>query len=89
MLYRELSIWERRANGLWRFRVLENVESGRFSVQSRDFFGAVGDLKDLDREWPRTLDRYFVELLAEQDPEERAGGGSDSIAEAIQKFDEN
>lgn len=65
-LYRAVDVRERKNNGaVVRYRCLQSLTTGRFSVQSADFFHSgkmsVG------------LDTQFLELFAEQEPSERSG----------------
>jgi len=65
-LYRTIDVWERKdSRTVVRYRCLESLESGRFSVQSADYYR--------DGKSPANLDNQFVELLTEQDPSERSG----------------
>jgi hypothetical protein len=64
-LYRAIDVWERKDNGtVVRYRCFESLDSGRFSVQSADFYH--------DGKSPG-LANQFVELLTEQDPSKRSG----------------
>jgi len=65
-LYRTIDVWERK-NSLTvvRYRCLESLDTGRYSVQSADFFH--------DGKLPAHLDAQFLELFMEQDPAERSG----------------
>ena len=83
MIYRSFSIWDRSDEGLYRYRVLENLSTGKYAVQSRDFFGKKPTVL---KNWLMDLDQLFVELLSEKDPEER-GGAFDTVQEAIKGFD--
>lgn len=65
-LYRTIDVWERKDNGtLVRYRCFESIDSGRFSVQSADFYH--------DGKVTANLENQFVELLTEQDPSKRSG----------------
>jgi hypothetical protein len=65
-LYREIDVWERKDNGtVVRYRCLQSITTGRFSVQSADFFH--------DGKVSAGLDVQFIELFAEQEPSERSG----------------
>jgi len=83
-MYRSFSIWDRADEGLYRYRVMENLHTGKYSVQSRDFFGRS---PSISRNWLLDLDQLVVELLIEQPPEDRGGGGFTTILEAIRDFD--
>jgi hypothetical protein len=64
--YSAIDVWERKNNGtVVRYRCLESLTTGRFSVQSADFFH--------DGKTPGGLDTQFLELFAEQEPSERSG----------------
>ncbi len=65
-LYRTNDVWERKGNGtVVRYRCLESLDNGRYSVQSADFYHQ-GPLQP-------SSDVQFIELLTEQDPAERSG----------------
>ena len=65
-LYRTVDVWERKnSRTVVRYRCFESLDSGRFSVQSADFYH--------DRKSPANLHNQFAELLTEQDPAERSG----------------
>jgi len=65
-LYRTIDVWERKdSRTVVRYRCFESLNSGRFSVQSADFYHAGSS--------PADLHNQFVELFTEQDPAERAG----------------
>jgi hypothetical protein len=85
MTYRSHSIWDRCDDGLYRYRVMENLVTGKYSVLMRDSFGEASSVpKDL----LLNLDKYFVELLIEMAPEKR-GGSYGTIQDAIRAFDED
>lgn len=48
-----------------RYRCLESLDTGKYSVQSADFYH--------DGKESRELEDQFIELLTEQDPAERSG----------------
>lgn len=74
-LYRQIDVWERSdGKKLVRYRCLESLNTGKFHVQSADFYR---DGKDL-----AGSDRQFCELLAEEDPARRSEG-YDTLANAI------
>lgn len=65
-LYRTVDVWERKnSRTVVRYRCFESLDTGRFSVQSADFYH--------DGKSPANLDNQFVELFTEQDPAERSG----------------
>lgn len=65
-LYKAIDIWERRdSRTAVRYRCFESLDTGKFSVQSADFYH--------DEKSPTNLDVQFVELFTEQDPAVRSG----------------
>jgi hypothetical protein len=83
VMYRSFSVWRRSKEGVYRYRMFENLETGQFSVQSRDFFGE----SSVPQKWILDLEQLFLELLIEDAPEQRCGGGADSIKTAINQYD--
>jgi enamine deaminase RidA (YjgF/YER057c/UK114 family) len=83
-VYKSFCIWERAEEGLYRYRVLENLLTGKFTAQMRDFFGPQ---QSIPKDLLPSFDAYFVELLTEMPPEDR-GGAFDTIREAITAFDD-
>ena len=81
MLYRQITIWKRTEAGAVRYVCFEDIASGRFCVQSADFFHAPATSRN--REF---LEAQIPELFVEQDPGERAGWFS-SLMEAIEDHD--
>ena len=74
-LYRQIDVWERtEAKNLVRYRCLESLSTGKFHVQSADFYREGEDIASSDQQ--------FRELLSEQDPARRSEG-SDTLAKAI------
>ncbi len=74
-LYKSIDVWERKdSSTVLRFRCLECLNTGKFSVQSADFYrdGKANDVSDCQ----------FVELLTQEDPIRRSGGHA-SLSEAI------
>lgn len=81
-LYEPIDVWQRcSATKLKRYRCFRNVVSGRYSVQSADFYKL-----PVDTESAVQLERQWLELLAEQPPDERAGS-FDSLRAAIDAHD--
>jgi hypothetical protein len=64
-----------------RYRCFQDLTLRRYSVQSGDFYRIPFDLKQM-----ANLEQQHVELLAEQDPNERAGA-FESIEAAIEAHD--
>src|SRR5947209_19847065 len=78
-LYQSFDIWKRISKTrAVRYRCFRELSSGRFSVQIADFYGV-----PLDPKQAADLEKQYVELFAEQDPEERAGS-FDSFEAAIE-----
>jgi hypothetical protein len=83
-LYRSVDVWKRISKArVVRYRCFEDLSSGRFSVQSADFYKIPLDAKEV-----ADSDKQYLELLAEQSPEERAGS-FDSLEEAIEAHDKD
>ena len=64
--------------------MFENLDTGLFSIQNRDFFGKE---PVVPINWSRDLEQIYLELLIEKNPENRCLGGSKTIQEAISKYD--
>lgn len=74
-LYKAIDVWERRDNRtLVRYRRFESLTTGKFSVQSADFFHS-DDRVD-------SSDRQLIELFLEDGPETRSGS-YDSLVDAV------
>ncbi|MCB1045104.1 MAG: hypothetical protein KDC35_19330 [Acidobacteria bacterium] len=72
-------MWRPMANGsLLRYRILESVETGRFRVQSADFYVS-NDLKRMQEH-----EQQFMDLLLWQDSDFES---FDSMEEAIKHHD--
>ena len=83
-LYQAFDVWKRISKTrAVRYRCFRDLSSGRFSVQSADFYGV-----PLDPKRVVDLDKQYVELFAEQDPDER-GGRFDSVEAAIEAHDKD
>jgi len=80
-LYRYIPVWCHDSQGAKLYRCFEILGTGRYVVQSADYFTAA-----TYRERTAQMDEQFVDLLLEQRPEERSAPGA-SIDEAIQIFD--
>jgi hypothetical protein len=84
-MYRAFFVWDRAAEGLYRYRLLENLRTGKYCALMRDFLGESSSIpKDLLLNW----ENYFIELLSEMAPEER-NGAYETILEAIEGFDKS
>jgi hypothetical protein len=68
---------------LARYRCFRDLSSGRYSVQSVDFYTLSLDSKRIEE-----LERQHMELLAEQAPDER-GGAFDTLEAAIEAHDKD
>lgn len=83
-LYRTVDVWRRVSeSSIVRYRCFEEVSSRQFSVQSADFYRLPLDLKQV-----ANLDKQYLELLAEQAPDERAGAFG-SLEAAIEAHDKD
>ncbi len=81
-MYQAITIWKRCDGMAICYRCLQNVESGKFTVQSADEYHL-----PVSAEWKTKMDLQFVELLIEDAPEARVGRSFDTIAEAIEHHD--
>jgi hypothetical protein len=82
-MYRAFSVWDRSEEGLYRYRMFENLRTGKYCVLMRDYFGKNSSIpKDL----LFNLEKYFVELLIEMAPEDR-NGAYETTWQAIEGFD--
>jgi hypothetical protein len=83
-LYQSVDVWKRISKTrAVRYRCFRDLSSGRFSVQSADFYGI-----PLDPKQAADLEKQYVELFAEQDPDERAGS-FDSLEAAVEAHDKD
>jgi hypothetical protein len=81
-MYRAIDVWKRRSGTeVIRYRCFEVLSDGKFCVQSADFF----QLPLINQKFDR-LDRQFVELLIEEDPDVRSPAYP-SLEEAIRMHD--
>ncbi|WP_434155710.1 hypothetical protein [Pseudomonas sp. JZ134] len=80
-LLRYIPIWRRNKNGIVLYRCFEIIGGNGFTVQSADHFTT----ESLPTRMPE-LEKQFLELLAEQSPEERFPLHP-SIESAIAAFD--
>ena len=80
--YQSFDVWKRISKTrAVRYRCFKETSTGRFSVQSADFYGV-----PLDPKHAADLEKQYLELFAEQDPDERAGS-FDSLEAAIEAHD--
>src|SRR5260370_32440096 len=81
-LYQAIDVWRRTTpTRIVRYQCFKNVSSGRYTVQSADFYHL-----PYDQEKAAELELQFVELFAEQTPDDQAGS-FESIEAAIQAHD--
>jgi hypothetical protein len=81
MLYKAIDVWRRDGDRAKRYRCFEVISTGRFCVQSADFYPISNDTPQ--REFH---ERQFVELFLSQPPDERSTT-FDSLADAIAHHD--
>lgn len=82
-LYEAVEVWKRISpKELVRYRCFRHLETGKYSVQSADFH-----LLPLDPARMANLEKQYLELLAEQAPDERAESCFDSLRHAIEAHD--
>ena len=81
--YRAFDVWVRLGEGeLVRYRCFEVLPSGKFCVQSKDFYRS-----PFVETAEKQFERQFLELLSEMAPEVRSGL-YDTIEEAIRMHNE-
>jgi hypothetical protein len=81
-LYKSIDVWRRRGpTTVIRYRCLQILPDGGYCVQSADFFNI-----PITADRIRESEQQFVELLAEQAPDERSGGYS-TLEQAIAAHD--
>jgi hypothetical protein len=81
-LFEAIDVWRRLSVArVVRYRCFRDVSSGRYSVQSADFYK-----RPFDVQHAAHVERQYVELMAEQAPDERAGS-FESIEAAIEAHD--
>jgi hypothetical protein len=81
MIYKSVDIWRRLGpSRLMRYHCFEVLPSGGFCVQSADVYEAGNMQRSAEH------DKQFLELLAEDAPEGRAGSFP-TLEEAIESFD--
>jgi hypothetical protein len=82
-LYRSLDVWKRVSTDcIVRYRCVENLSSGLFSVQSKDFYRVPLDPRQI-----AFLEKQYLELLVEQASDERSGA-FETLEVAISAHDE-
>jgi hypothetical protein len=79
-VFEAIDVWERRGDGLVRYRCFRSLVDGTFWVQSADHYR-----KGMRAAETEALDRQFLELLSEGGPAER-GGSAPTLADAIDRF---
>jgi hypothetical protein len=83
-LYQSFDVWKRISKTrAVRYCCFRELSSGRFSVQSAGFYSV-----PLDPKQAADLEKQYMELFAEQDPDERAGS-FDSLEAAIEAHDKD
>ena len=81
-LYQAFDVWKRISkNRLVRYRCFKHLPSGKFSVQSADFYSVPPDIGCISEHGTQ-----YLELLAEQAPDERSGAFN-SIEEALESHE--
>ncbi len=79
-LFKTIEVWRKVGNiRAVRYRCFQSVKSGKYSVQSADFYSHGGESPEREH----ALNRQLVELFVEQSPEERSGG-YDTLEAAIE-----
>ena len=80
-LFRHHDVWRRHEKYLVRYRCLEDLETGRFAVQSADRYHP-----NVGRDLVEQHENQFRELLFEEDPFVRSEG-AESLKDAIESFE--
>jgi hypothetical protein len=82
-LYRAIDVWKKAdKTSAIRYRCFESLNSGRFCVQSSDFYTL-----PLDANQVASLSHQFVDLFVQQDPADRSSEYS-TLEEAIAAHDQ-
>jgi hypothetical protein len=82
LLYERIDVWRRTGSGaLIQYRCFRLLPSGGFCIQSADFFEAASTATRHTQS-----ESQFLELLAEQPPEQRSGVFP-TLDEAVNAFD--
>ena len=78
ILYEAIDVWRKQNDGTAiRYRCFKVLPEGGYCVQSADYFPTVN----------ADLEKQFIELFTEQEPDERSGIFS-TLKEAITNFDQ-
>src|SRR5580692_11667062 len=81
-LFESINVWKRvSANSLVLYRCFKNLATGRFSVQSADFYPFPIDAAQVS-----FLERNYLQLFAALSPEERSNSFA-TLVEAIEEHD--
>jgi hypothetical protein len=81
---RAFDVWKRNGMaGLVRYRCFEDITTGRFCVQSADFYKSPVTIDRVSQ-----LEMQFIELLLEESPFLRSGS-FDTVEEAIAEHDKS
>ena len=68
-MYRYIDVWKRvNDTTVVRYRCFQRIKDNGYCVQSADYYSTPIDHKKIEE-----LDTQFLELLIEQDPDERSG----------------
>lgn len=69
-MFKAISVWKRISDSeAVRYRCFQNLQTGKYSVQSADFYRLPENLAQSAQ-----LERQHIELFVEQAPDERTGG---------------
>jgi hypothetical protein len=81
-MFESINVWKRDSvNSLILYRCFRNLATGRFSVQSADFYRL-----PIDADRVGFLERNYVQLLADLSPEERSSSFA-TLVEAIEEHE--
>lgn len=81
-MFKSFDVWKKTGNaGLVRYRCFENMDTGKFCVQSADFYHSPIKAEQLIQS-----EKQFLELMIDESPFTRSGS-FDSVAEAIAHHD--
>ncbi len=81
-MFRSFDVWKKTSTArLVRYRCFEDTDTGKFCVQSADFYNL-----PIQTERLVNSEKQFVELLIEESPFVRSGA-FDSVEEAISRHD--
>jgi len=80
--FRSIDVWRRvSASSVYRYRCFKNIETCEYCVQSRDVYS-----NPIQKGHMEMLERNFVDLMVEEDPDVRSGSFG-SLEAAIEAFD--